>query len=390
MGIKDKVLNILFDDEEEEGSKGTPVKRKQKEYDASSLLNTSPVFIDVNPSNHNNDNISNTHSTDSIPSSYIKEEINEINDTSEYTYTANISPIFGVVDKKTKSKNKGGSKVKTFSGVGEKKTNPGSTTQQNVYTDIILSPIFGPMSTKDSKKVSKSRKKETDEFERNIDDTGSFEVEYEETQDETPSFEDVVEDEEIEEVETIGDTDRLERISDRINQIKNEAATIYSGEDEQDAEEIIEEENSIPVDNSISNLIHNFQLKDYDITPISTPKPSHQEPIETEPVHEEPVQEEVVESTIVYDEPVEEAYSEPIEEIQESTYDNSENTSSIPSFEAPIEEPTINDTTQFAGETEPIYKQQSNTNPTTSIDDLFQDEDNGEGKDLFSELFGED
>ena len=395
MGIKDKVLNILFDDEEEEGKNGTQTKHKQKDYDASSFLKVAPVFIDVNPSNRSS---SNTHSTDSIPSNYIKEEINEINDTSEYTYTANISPIFGVVDKKNKAKNKNVNKIKNFSGVKDKKNNPGSTTQQNFYADIILSPIFGPLITKEAKKANKTRKKEDNELDRNISDTGSFEVEYEEgTQEEIPSFDGAVENEPIEENETIGDTDRLERISDRINQIKNEAATIYSEKDEQSDAIIVEEKEPVPVDNSISNLIHNFQLKDYDDTYSSASEPSHQEPILDETATSDSIYEEQVEPEIVYDEPSEETNSEPIEndddepsfeDIQESSF-NDNNTVSDPSFGSFEEEPFDSDLTQSTTEEEPIDKDAVNSNPTTSIDDLFQD-DVDEGKDLFSELFGDD
>ena len=378
MGIKDKVLDILFDDNDEHDIKIHQDQPKQykKDVNASSFLDTGSIFIDA---------------TSPLPKAKTVQTIERDNHESkvvgesDYQMSENISPIFGPIDGKNK-KNKNLTKIKSYNDISNKTFDTDSKKQAPAYTSVVISPIYGPISTKPVRKNSKPRKKTTDPFDRDVNDTGSFDTVLSEDDEVLePQFEeaDVQETSAEEVLETSGDTDRLVRISDKINRIKNEAANIYS--DSEDTDIISEDDSNIEnVESStISGLIHDVQNHDEKII--------HKPFINKEPeVIEEP-QEEIVtqpeeSSNNIYITPDStndaNSFNEPAQEISE--LDSMQNTGNIETFE-------VTDQSDDFVSNMPNNEAQ-NTTPETpaSVDDLFEDEDVEEGKDLFSVLFGDD
>lgn len=420
MGIKDRVLDILFDDEDEleSGFKGAPVKREKKNYNASSFLDTGSIFIDATSPLPKTNNQQRQPIEDT--GSYDKKPVND----NEYQFSENISPIFGVIDPKNK-KSKNISKVKSYNDFSSKNFEPATKNQTPTYTSVVISPIYGPISTKPVKRTSKPRKKAVDPFERDITDTGSFDTIIDEHDTETivPDFEEPKE-EVIELTETIGDTDRLTRISDKINKIKNEAANIYS--EDSSSDETIDEDGyqveTIEHEN-ISDLIHSVQKYDGKINHIQ--HVHAEEPVIEEPSINEPVIEEVQESTI---QPQIEDVIETVEELKENTSDfsldsfkteetvdqeSSSNVEESDIFDDKTDVESVLENQKFTNDIEGLEEtnefsevevinevntdtieesvSEAESSSQTSVDDIFQDEDDvEEGKDLFSVLFGDE
>ena len=177
MGIKDKVLDILFDDDDEQttSSQDKTTNQSKKDVSASSFLDTGSIFIDATsplPKSHSNQNTNNQEN--------IHQEPKPVNE-SGYQLSENISPIFGVIDSKNK-KNKNISKIKSYNDISTKKFDSNTKNSSPAYTSVVISPIFGPISTKPIKKTSKPRKKSVDPFDRDINDTGSFDSVIDETE----------------------------------------------------------------------------------------------------------------------------------------------------------------------------------------------------------------
>ena len=379
MGIKDKVLDILFDDDDEQNiaNHQGKVKHDKQNVDASSFLDTGSVFIDATSPLPKAKPMHTPNSNEQQASE------SKTADVSGYQMSENISPIFGPIDGKNK-KNKNLSKIKSYNDISNKTFDTNSKNQIPTYTSVVISPIYGPISIKATKKGSKPRKKATDPFDRDINDTGSFDTILSESDEEIlePQFDEADEQDTVVEQtsEKIGDTDRLVRISDKINRIKNEAAIIYNDSDESDT--ISEDDYKVETfePSTISGLIHDVQ--------------NHDEKIEHKP--------------IVVDKPEDTIDTQ--EEIQPE--DSSNNTYITPdssnnnTFETTEEEAIETVTKQSTGNVETFEEldqsddfisnkpnnEAKNTDSSVqaSVDDLFEDEDVEEGKDLFSVLFGDD
>ena len=360
MGIKDKVLDILFDGDEEEGQKRpvTHSTQEKRKYSTNSLLDTGSIFIDA---------------TSPLPKEkkrFVPEtqndnyfEMEQVEDTGndDYRLSENISPIFGPLDNKGKVKNKAIAKAKKFNDTTIKNFDNLNKNSGTSYTNIVISPFFGPMPLKPVKKNSKPRKRPNDEFDRDIDDTGSFDaVLTKEEEQAAPRFEDVEEEVQapiVDNNESLMDTDKLARISDRINQIKNQAANIYDDSAETEEEVIIEESPieqpeykvETEVHSNISDVIHN--LKEHD--DFSRNTNSYQNILPRQEIATEAVKTTINEES---------SYSEPLESTSDDSIPNTQNNLNI---DIPAEQ--------------------------TSIDDIFDGEDEvEENKDLFSVLFGDD
>lgn len=351
MGIKDKVLGILFDDEEEikkNINNAFPSHNKIDNH-SSNVSNTAPVFFDETRStkrhlSHIKKNIEDRQST-------VNNE-----KTNSYSLTDNISPIFGPIAKKVKSKPKYSTKTKKYQET--RATNENKIASNGFLSDVVLSPIFGPMPTKQKSKTQKNQRKSQEQFDLDINDTGGFDIDI----DNTDSFETQFDTQELEDTadttELIGDTDRLEKISDHINQIKNEAASIYKPDYVEDDEvvddeveddvQIIEEPEPEQPHNSISDLIHNFQLKeDYNTLQVNNNQSNLQQSHAT----------------------------------QDNDYVEISNNEFVSSSDN-------EDTMQVI---EDLQSEDTNTTgELSSVDDIFEDDDVDESKDLFSELFGDD
>lgn len=366
MGIKDKVLDILFDGDEEEGQKRpvTHSTQEKRKYSTNSLLDTGSIFIDAtSPLPKEKKRFEPEIQKDNY---YEVEQEEAINGNDDYRLSENISPIFGPLDNKGKVKNKAIAKAKKFNDTTIKNFDNLNKNSGTSYTNIVISPFFGPMPLKPVKKNVKPRKKQNDEFDRDIDDTGSFDaVLSKEEEQVAPRFEDVDEEVQapvIESNDSLMDTDKLARISDRINQIKNQAANIYddSLEVEEEVEDVItdeapaeqqEYEVETEVHSNISDVIHS--LKDHDGF-LNHNDSSYQGIL--------PRQEIATEAVKPSNDDEEPTYSEPIETQNIESISTNQNNINI---DIPNEE--------------------------TSIDDIFDDEDEiEENKDLFSVLFGDD
>ena len=397
MGIKDKVLDILFDDDNDvqDDNQQEQVKRERRTTSASSTYDTGSVFIDA---------------TSPLPKTLSNNrkdsEENEYREKKESTYqmSENISPIFGPIGSKNK-KNKNLSKVKSINDISNKKFE--STPKAQPYSKVVISPIYGPISTKPTKKV-KPRKKDIDPFYRDINDTGSFDTVLSENEEDVldQQIEQAnLEAEEVEQTEKMGDTDRLVRISDRINRIKNEAANLYH--DEESNDDIIEED-GYDVEtieySSISEVIHDVQNHDekMDHTPIVVHQEepaNNSEPV-NEQVEEDPFEEIEDSENISFDKPADEPVKETVEPASEPIKENVEepktepvevaNTQSAPVEEKPkvVEQDKKNDFDIPAFN--PNNTVDNTPNGVLSEDDIFNDQDSDEGKDLFSVLFGDD
>lgn len=399
MGIKDKVINILFDDEEAGNASSNNIRRT-KEEKSSPFVDTTPIFIDANPTKKQ------TKTEDPI-----KEIVKEIKEDDGYRMTENISPIFGVQrndgkTKKSSQKNKTDSNFKMYDGL----MNAGTNTNTS-YSSVIISPIFGPIENKPTRKnPTRTVKKTADPFKRSIDDTGEFKTAYvekpvEDNEDainfdqEAPSFDDAKEEKVVAE-EKLGDTDRLSKISDRINQIKNEAASIYSHEHIENIE--TRKENKVETHSTISDLIHNFQKQDdsFDFSILNKKK---DEPVEnTVPEYTEAEQEEIVDD-IPLSEIINEEKNELVQEVEEKPVVQEVINEEIPQEpEAPLFEEhndyetkeeghKIEDSTQLSLEDtfNHITERLDDNSSQSSIDDIFED-DGDDGKDLFSDLFGDE
>lgn len=351
MGIKDKVLGILFDDDEEikNNLNNAFSNSKKTTNKTNSISNTSPVFFDETGSRKRHfSRIEKKNDED-------EQDVSNKIKTSPYSLTDNISPIFGPITKKVKSKPKYSTKTKKFQDTST--TNENKISSNGFLSDVVLSPIFGPMPTKQKAKSQKTHRKPQEQFELDINDTGDFDIDI----DNTDSFDSQFDTQEVEDntdtVELIGDTDRLEKISDHINQIKNEAASLYKPDlveidepdDEEEVEDIepIEEPAPEPPHNSISDLIHNFQLKeDYPAPQVD----SLQTPQQTQEMQD----------------------NMDVEISNNEFISSSENEDTMQ-----VIEDLQNTDTNISGD-------------LSSVDDIFEDDDVDESKDLFSELFGDD
>ena len=422
MGIKDKVLDILFDDDNDEldninhQENHKTVSRKEH---IDSIHDTGSIFIDAtsplpvsspNPRKQNEE--------------YGEESKSD--DHPAYQMSENISPIFGPIGKSRKNKN--ASKIKSINELTNKKLEQSSKAQP--YTKVVISPIFGPITTKPVKK-NKVRRKEQDPYDRDINDTGSFDTVLSEDDNLEQQFEEANEQAEaVSQKDTLGDTDRLDRISDRINRIKNEAANLYHN-GEADAEIISEDGYDVETIeySSISEVIHDVQnhdeklehssirvaqneqqdedaevgfakLEEDSFEEVEQPQPPVIKPavVEVEkPVESiEPVSETIKEEPkIVFPKP-EEFRETPVESVQEAPKEPVQEAPKEPVQEAP-KEPVKEPSKELEQFNDFDLKMPGNNidsintpNSQLSEDDIFQDEDLDEGKDLFSVLFGDD
>ena len=211
------------------------------------------------------------------------------------------------------------------------------------------------------------------------------------------------------------DTDRINRISDRINRIKNEAVNLYHS-DEPDTDVV--EEDGYKVETieygSISEVIHDVQNHDEKMDHPTVRRLTDEE-IMPEPKQEEPAKEEIdpfeevkqneaIEDRIKFahvdepSEPNEEVIEEPIEEpVEEPVVEPVEEPKAEPVQEAPKPEEKKPEPAKPESKITfdvPVFNPNNtvdNTpNAVLSEDDIFKDQDTDEGKDLFSVLFGDD
>lgn len=367
MGIKDKVLDILFDGDEEEAAKRPSASSNldKRKYSTNSLLDTSSIFIDA---------------TSPLPKEKKRFEAEEQNfdsyetnqhiDTSngkDYRLSDNISPIFGPIDNKGKVKNKNILKAKKIAETTSKNFDNLSKNPASSYSNIVISPIFGPIPLKTNKKSVKPKKKNVDEFDRDINDTGSFDKVLSaenEAEEVAPVFEEISEQTSItEQRDPLMDTDKLARISDRINMIKNQAANIYddnSSDEQEETDEVIEDVHTqyVPENEdhaNISDVIHSLKNYDGRYSDVSSS-------------------------------------SQNIDQIQEKMNNNEQD------YSANITENSVNDSLQDKTNNDEMSVEKTTIGTDidvisnqTSIDDIFDGEDEvEENKDLFSVLFGDD
>lgn len=412
MGIKDKVLDILFDDENDAPDN---VNHHEKEYknndktESNPIHDTASIFIDA---------------TSPLPvtSPNPKDEKDEVEDVETnkagdtgYQMSENISPIFGPINPKGK-RSKSVSKLKNINEINNKNIDNATKTQP--YSKVVISPIYGPINTRLQKKP-KVRKKDVDPFYRDINDTGSFDTVLNETEEDTldQQFEQANQEAEAVEVPetTMDDTDRINRISDRINRIKNEAVNLYHS-DEPDTDVV--EEDGYKVETieygSISEVIHDVQNHDEKLDHPTVrrltdeevmPEPKQEEPAKEEiDPFEEVKQNEAIEDRIKFahvdepSEPNEEVIEEPIEEpVEEPVVETVEEPKAEPAQEAPKPEEKKPEPAKPESKITfdvPVFNPNNtvdNTpNAVLSEDDIFKDQDTDEGKDLFSVLFGDD
>lgn len=383
MGIKDKVLDILFDDNDDREKEYHEdfSKPKKKTIVQKTLSDTGSIFIDATSP------LPKAKQTNRQVQEEPATEVKMVNDTG-YQMSENISPIFGPIDSKNK-KSKNYSKIKSYNEISTKQFDTPAKTQTQPYTSVVISPFYGPISTKPVKKVSKPRKKADDPFDRNINDTGSFDaVLTEQEENAAPDFEDAKE-EVIEQVETVGDTDRLVKISDRINKIKNEAASIYSDDSSDEIEEDGYEVETMDSGN-ISDLIHHVQNYDgkvehhFQKLVEEAPKEVIPQAFKEEPIIEEP--------TIVEEPIAEPSYNEDAQEtFEKESIEEVEETSPVSIEETTTENVETNETIKEETSNEENTTVEETSNTQVSVDDLFDEEDDvEEGKDLFSVLFGDE
>ena len=412
MGIKDKVLDILFDDENDAPNN---IDHHEKEYknndktESNPIHDTASIFIDAT---------SPLPVTSPNPKDEKDEvedvETNKVGDTG-YQMSENISPIFGPINPKGK-RSKSVSKLKNINEINNKNIDNATKTQP--YSKVVISPIYGPINTRLQKKP-KVRKKDVDPFYRDINDTGSFDTVLNETEEDTldQQFEQANQEAEAVEVPetTMDDTDRINRISDRINRIKNEAVNLYHS-DEPDTDVV--EEDGYKVETieygSISEVIHDVQNHDEKMDHPTVRRLTDEE-IMPEPKQEEPAKEEIdpfeevkqneaIEDRIKFahvdepSEPNEEVIEEPIEEpVEEPVVEPVEEPKAEPVQEAPKPEEKKPEPAKPESKITfdvPVFNPNNtvdNTpNAVLSEDDIFKDQDTDEGKDLFSVLFGDD
>ena len=308
------------------------------------------------------------------------------------------------------------SKLKNINEINNKNIDNATKTQP--YSKVVISPIYGPINTRLQKKP-KVRKKDVDPFYRDINDTGSFDTVLNETEEDTldQQFEQANQEAEAVEVPetTMDDTDRINRISDRINRIKNEAVNLYHS-DEPNTDVV--EEDGYKVETieygSISEVIHDVQNHDEKMDHPTVRRLTDEE-IMPEPKQEEPAKEEIdpfeevkqneaIEDRIKFahvdepSEPNEEVIEEPIEEsVEEPVVEPVEEPKAEPVQEAPKPEEKKPEPAKPENKITfdvPVFNPNNtvdNTpNAVLSEDDIFKDQDTDEGKDLFSVLFGDD
>lgn len=383
MGIKDRVINILFDEDELRRSSNTTKLSRRKHDNSSNVSDTSPIFIDANsPSKVNHRKVEDKKNDD------INDIVVELKQEEVYHMTENISPIFGPQRNETKSKKtnqriKNDGNTRMYEGL----LNAGTNAPYSQYSSVIISPIYGPLENKPTRKNPvKAHKKQADPFRRSIDDTGEFKTMYVDNQNneeeeldfehEAPLFDGVKEDVKQEE-DKLGDTDRLSKISDRINQIKNEAAHIYS-ENKEHIESRVEAAKESR--NSISDLIHNFQKEDFTSSMSELNKNVDVLPevplVEYTDTPEDNIEENEDADTTKPQELVDDAssYEDSASVIQEDTFELESQ---------PKEEKGLDLDETFDQINEKL------DDVTSSADDILKDSSDEE-KDLFSDLFGDE